>query len=84
MKPLTDTLSCFKCDKPLEAIFDDTNQPLKGLCFQSRGHYGTAVFDPLDGSWIEINICDDCLREGVEKQNILHYENKCNIDKFKG
>jgi hypothetical protein len=45
-------------------VFEDVeNQPAEGTAFQSQGHYGSTVFDPMDGSYIEINVCDDCLRK---------------------
>lgn len=69
------TLPCIRCDKKLESIFkgeDDSNQPYAGTTFTSYGHYGSTVFDPMDGeSFLELNICDECLREAAAKQQIL-------------
>lgn len=37
-------------------------QPLDGLGFITLGHYGSTVFDPMDGSTWEIIVCDPCLK----------------------
>lgn len=57
------TLDCIVCGSRLEsALGDDSiNQPAGGLSFQSSGHYGSTAFDPLDGTYLEINVCDKCL-----------------------
>src|ERR1044072_5509870 len=53
---------CIRCNKPLSNIFDHAeNQPYEGTTFQSHGHYGSTAFDPMDGQYIEINVCDACL-----------------------
>ena len=44
----------------------DINQPYGGLAFQSEGHYGSTVFDPMDGTYLEVNICDECLLRASE------------------
>jgi hypothetical protein len=45
-------VDCTECD----------NQPLDGVEFTSLGHYGSTVFDPMDGSRLVINVCDACLK----------------------
>lgn len=60
-------LICVRCDKELDDI--STYQPNDGLCFMSYGHYGSTVFDPLDGSYLEIVICDECLQK-VQKREV--------------
>ena len=73
MKP-DPTLPCIVCMEPLKNIFpakspatgedwDQINQPDSGITFATYGQYGTTVFDPMDGSFLEINICDDCVKE---------------------
>ena len=65
------TLECFRCGKPLDNIMgEDGQQPVGGLTFSTCGHYGSAFFDPLDGSSIELSICDECLSE---KQHLLYH-----------
>lgn len=38
-------------------------QPSGGLAFQTTGHYGSAFFDPMDGSRLEIAVCDQCVSQ---------------------
>jgi len=69
-KPLT----CIVCDyQPVEAIkHSDNNFPYKATAFITRGHYGSTFFDPMDGSHIEINVCDECLVKAQAKGQILN------------
>lgn len=67
-------LPCIVCKRELEGCHKP-NQPLYGLAFQAIGHYGTTVFDPMDGSALEINICDPCLVEAAASGSVLHYAN---------
>lgn len=55
---------CVMCDKELRNCGDpfSENQPVEGTAFRSYGHYGSTAFDAMDGSWIEVNFCDPCLR----------------------
>lgn len=59
-------MKCFCCDKDLdnweyEQDGRPSYHPMGGLHLMSYGHYGSAVFDPLDGSTLNIAICDQCL-----------------------
>lgn len=65
-------LSCIVCDKELEGI-SAPNQPNNGLEFVSHGHYGTTVFDPMDGSMLAINVCDECLKSAIGKKQTHEY-----------
>jgi len=57
-----ETIPCIICGKKLENVFATAkNQPYGATAFQSHGHYGSTAFDPMDGTYIEINICDPCL-----------------------
>ena len=59
------TLPCLKCGEKLNNIFADAdtgNQPRGGLEFVAYGHYGSASFDPMDGSKLILNLCDKCVR----------------------
>lgn len=60
-------LKCFKCDRSLTNAFMDGIQPIEGTAFLTHGHYGSTYFDPMDGSKIEIVICDKCLIENEDK-----------------
>ena len=86
-------LDCFKCGKPLESAFPpehtDTNQPYAGTTFTSSGHYGSTAFDAMDGSFLELNICDDCLRanrsqvllgRGEERTRVFTYSDWVEIE----
>lgn len=69
------TLPCFKCEKVLEGNGSgEVNSPSGACSFTTTGHYGTTVFDPMDGSMLEINICDDCLSEAAKQNRIILYE----------
>lgn len=73
MKPVP----CIVCDKVLEeAIPDSKNQPYKATTFMTQGHYGSTFFDPMDGSYLEINVCDDCLTKAKSEKKIVHYVGK--------
>lgn len=54
---------CLKCNTELDDVQGGSPyiQPMGGLAFLTYGHYGSTIFDPMDGSWIEIAVCDECL-----------------------
>ena len=63
------TIQCFKCDKELEN-WNYRNilvHPMKGLHFLTYGHYGSSFFDPMDGSTLNIAICDECVETNKHK-----------------
>jgi hypothetical protein len=61
-------LPCIRCGKELRNVDETaTNQPYEGTAFQSPGHYGSTIYDPMDGRFIEINLCDECLRMYQER-----------------
>ena len=68
--------SCVVCDKPLQNIMENNKgfQPMGGLAFATGGHFGTTKFDPMDGSMIELCICDECVEKAKNKNRILHYK----------
>lgn len=45
---------------------DKGNTPYAATAFVTHGHYGSTAFDPLDGTFIEINVCDTCLVRKAE------------------
>lgn len=68
-------LPCIVCGKALDnaTLMPDGsglnyNQPSEGLAFRSHGAYGSTAFDPMDGHYLEINICDVCLLIAMGKQ----------------
>lgn len=70
-------LPCIVCRKRLLEVQADftENQAEDGNRFVSRGQYGSTVFDPMDGSHVEVNICDDCLVKAGERGDVLSGKN---------
>lgn len=67
-------LPCIVCGKELDNVDREAvNQPHSGLAFTfvTHGHYGGTVFDPMDGQFIEINVCDECLVTAGEEKKVL-------------
>lgn len=66
-------MKCIVCKKPLEDVLarEGENQPNNGLAFHSYGHYGTTVFDPMDGTYLEINVCDPCIKQAGADGDVL-------------
>ena len=60
----TRKLNCFCCKKNIENI-DWSNadvHPYNAMHFRTYGHYGSSVFDPMNGEiYIDIVICDECV-----------------------
>ena len=74
------TIDCFCCGKQMgNWIYDSPRpdgtkthvnvHPMGGLHFQTYGHYGSRVFDPMDGrgTTLDIAICDECIIANVER-----------------
>lgn len=70
---MSDTCTCLKCGNSLGNLGGKQRgfQPNDGLAFLTRGHYGTTYFDPMDGSYLEIVICDRCI-EVAENSGIVY------------
>jgi hypothetical protein len=64
-------VGCIICGRELENWSGGDNQPVGGLAFQCSGHWPSAVFDAEPG-WLEINICERCLRRAVARRRVLH------------
>lgn len=69
---MTKILHCIKCEKEMTNISRGCHQPVDGLAFHTRGHYGSSHFDPMDGSYLELSICDDCVKEAEAKGFVGH------------
>lgn len=66
------TLPCIVCGKKLKDIGSGSiNHPSEGISFSSPGQYGTTAFDPMDGSLLEINICDGCIVAAARVRRVL-------------
>lgn len=63
---------CFVCGSELDELDSRGNQPSGGVEFTTYGHYGTAVFDPMDGTQLAVNVCDRCLIEARSRGRVLH------------
>jgi hypothetical protein len=65
-------LPCIVCGAQLRNVVDDVeNQPDGGTAFITHGHYGSTVFDPMNGEYLEINVCDQCLVAAGAKERVL-------------
>ena len=65
-------MKCIVCRKDLGDIpSGEQNHPKDGVVFQSHGNYGSTVFDPMDGTYLEVNICDPCLVQAGDDGNVL-------------
>jgi hypothetical protein len=62
-------MDCLVCGCVLPDVeTDGVNQPSGGTEFSTRGHYGSAVTDHMDGTRYIVNVCDDCLLRSLESQ----------------
>ena len=55
------------CDIEMDNLIDKGFQPTHGLAFITYGHYGSTYFDPMNGDYLEICICDVCLASLSDK-----------------
>jgi hypothetical protein len=61
--------NCIVCTTEVEnwdeAYPEDSTavHPIGATVFRTFGHYGSTVFDPMDASYLEIVVCDICLRD---------------------
>lgn len=73
-------IECFCCGKELTNWAYDVTlrnggrsfvsvHPMGGLHFETYGHYGSRIFDPMDGKGtkLDIAICDECIIEKVKR-----------------
>lgn len=66
-----EALPCIVCGKRLVNVFEDAeNQPHGGLAITTHGTYGSTIFDPMDGNFLEFNLCDECLVEAGERGRV--------------
>lgn len=67
-------LACCFCSLVLEPAFPSTPyaEALGATSFTSHGGYGSGLFDPshVDGRYLELNICDDCLSAAVARHAV--------------
>lgn len=65
---------CFKCEKEIETAFigvDPWDAP-SGVSFEGGWNFGSAIYDAMvDGVYVEIVICDDCLKTAKQDPSRL-------------
>lgn len=69
-------INCFVCEKELDNWVYESKipgkmievHPMGGLHFQTHGHYGSRIFDPMGtGETLDIAICDTCVMKNLDK-----------------
>lgn len=77
-----DTLDCAICGSEVEwnGCPGMINNPCATV-FNAFGNYGSTMFDPMDSSYLEINICDECLETLKQKRRVLHGNSTKKIEK---
>ena len=81
------TLPCIVCGYQPKHVFNEeteSNQPYEATCFMTQGHYGSTFFDPMDGSYLEINVCDECLTKAKAENKILRYAGRSKPSFYNG
>ena len=61
---------CIACGVQLDYAANHSSMqtvPYKGTLFQSYGHYGSTVYDPMDGTVIQVVVCDACLTAHADR-----------------
>lgn len=63
---------CIVCHTELSDIGSgSSNHASGGNAFRTMGQYGSTVFDPMDGSYLEVNICDKCIVSAAKNGEVL-------------
>lgn len=69
---MSDILPCIVCGKELETVGSGSpNHADNANEFHTHGQYGSTVFDPMDGSYLAVNICDKCLVKARDLGRVL-------------
>lgn len=68
---MSETVTCIVCKEQLENITyegaENNVQPVNGLHFETYGHYGSTIFDPVIAPLrLDIVVCDDCVMKNLE------------------
>lgn len=73
-------VNCIVCNTSFQSAgAEGDNQPYEGTTFTSGGHYGSTAFDPMDGSLLEVNVCDSCLVEASRREQVLVSQTSRNV-----
>jgi hypothetical protein len=67
-------LPCIVCGRKLEPVSAEhiPKQPYAGTTFISHGQYGSTVFDEMDRTFLELNVCDPCLVAAAKRGVVAH------------
>lgn len=58
----SESFPCLVCGKILyRGIEEYEAQPDDGVMCATSGNYGSMVYDPMDGTQLAFNLCDDCV-----------------------
>ena len=69
--PAVPPTPCLLCQRALNSVgfgSRELNQPAEAVTFTAHGQYGSTMFDPMDGTKLQVNICDSCLRVAARQQ----------------
>lgn len=70
-------LPCVVCRKSLDDVGSgSSNHANHANEFHARGQYGSRVFDPMDGTYLAVNICDDCIVQASHAGHVLTCDGK--------
>lgn len=63
--------TCIICFRELRDFNETTGKdrgfhPIGGLEFITYGHYGSTVFDPVNGDSLHVVICDTCVSKELK------------------
>lgn len=64
-------IPCIVCEAMVANFNGNELHPIGAVHFFSYGHYGSAYFDPMDGSTLNIIVCDKCLENHAEKTQVI-------------
>jgi hypothetical protein len=79
VEKVSSAVPCIACATVLEPVFpadvatsnNIPNQVYGGLIFSSYGNYGSFLYDPMDGSRLEIILCDDCISTAARRKEVV-------------
>ena len=73
--PQDETIRCVSCKKELRNIneLQDGVQPIDGLAFHTRGHYGSGLYDPMDSTSLHLAICDECVEQAINDGHVVRF-----------
>lgn len=77
-------LPCIVCQKALTAIGSPSpNHANDANEFRAHGQYGSTVFDPVDGTYLAVNICDECIVQAGHAGQVLTGDRDRNLKPWK-